>query len=240
MDNVRVLDTFCQMFVRRVLYIRDVKFRAFIFLLVCGIAVASCSGGSAPISGSDAPSVSIPGGGSTLSLAAGASSTVSVSQSNYTGTFAASSSNVAVATVSPGSAQGTFIITGVATGSATISFTDQSGDAVKVPVTVSAPARTTSPSPAPADAVQLSPSTLNFSASGAQYAQTVSASQNDTGTFTVFTTTCNGIAAISPISGKAFTVTPVAAGSCTFTIMGGAGQTATLTVGVTTTTVGGQ
>jgi hypothetical protein len=34
-------------------------------------------------------------------------------------------------------------------------------------------------------------------------------------------------------------VTPVAAGNCTFTITGGNGQTATLPIGITTTTVGG-
>jgi len=69
---------------------------------------------------------------------------------------------------------------------------------------------------------------------------------NYSGTFTVTTAatgqlnSCSGIATVSPSSGAGpFTVTPVGAGQCTFTVTGGNGQTATLTVGVAVTTVGG-
>jgi hypothetical protein len=77
-------------------------------------------------------------------------------------------------------------------------------------------------------------------------AQTTAASQiGYGGTFTASTAaggqanSCSGIATISPATGTAFTVTPAAAGHCTFTITGGNAQSATLTVDVTTTSVGG-
>lgn len=67
-----------------------------------------------------------------------------------------------------------------------------------------------------AGGVVLSSSTLTFTAAGAGAAQTITASQSSYGgAFTPTTTTCGGIATISPASGVAFTVTSVAAGSCT-------------------------
>ncbi|HEV8021736.1 MAG TPA: hypothetical protein VGP41_10760 [Candidatus Lustribacter sp.] len=103
------------------------------------------------------------------------------------------------------------------------------------------PVAAPTPTPTPTQgAVMLSSSNLAFTATGAANAQPVSAAQaNYTGTFTASTTTCGGIATISPASGTAFSVTPVAAGSCSFTIVGGSGQSATLTIGVTTTSFGG-
>jgi hypothetical protein len=105
------------------------------------------------------------------------------------------------------------------------------------------PSPSPSPSPAPSPSpggVVLSSTSLAFTATGAANAQSVSATQaNYTGTFTATTTTCGGIATISPAAGTTFSVTPVAAGSCTFTIAGGGGLSATLTIGVTTTSFGG-
>jgi hypothetical protein len=97
------------------------------------------------------------------------------------------------------------------------------------------------PGPATAPgAVVLSPASLAFTAAGAASAQSVSATQASYGgSFTASTTTCSGIATISPASGSAFTVTPVAAGACTFIISGGGSQSTSLAVGVTTTGVGG-
>lgn len=94
--------------------------------------------------------------------------------------------------------------------------------------------------PAPASVV-LSPSTLTFTGSGASNALTSTASESSYGgTFSASSATCTNIATISPTSGTTFTVTPVAAGSCTFAIADGSGQTAMLSVSITTTTVGGQ
>lgn len=100
------------------------------------------------------------------------------------------------------------------------------------------PTPTTEPTPGP---VTLSQSSLAFAAAGASYAQTVTASEtNYSGSFTVSTMTCSGIATVSPSSGTTFTVKPVSAGSCTYAITADNGQEATLTVGVTTTGIGGQ
>lgn len=95
------------------------------------------------------------------------------------------------------------------------------------------------PTPTPG-AVVLSSTSLAFTSTGAANARSVNATQaNYSGAFTASTTTCGGIATISPASGTTFSITPVAAGSCSFTIAGGGAQSATLTVGVTTTAFGG-
>jgi hypothetical protein len=94
--------------------------------------------------------------------------------------------------------------------------------------------------PASPGALTLSPSSIAFANAGASYAQTVQVIQkNYTETFTASTTTCGGVATIAAAGSTTFTVTPVAAGSCSFTISGGSGQSATLTIGVTTTSLGG-
>ncbi|HTX55825.1 MAG TPA: hypothetical protein VMD47_01855, partial [Candidatus Acidoferrales bacterium] len=61
---------------------------------------------------------------------------------------------------------------------------------------------------------------------------------NYTGAFTASTTSCSAIATIANTA-STFTVTPVAAGTCSFTVSGGSDATATLNVVVTTTSVGG-
>jgi hypothetical protein len=83
---------------------------------------------------------------------------------------------------------------------------------------------------------------------GASFAQNVVVSQpNFSGTF-VFTTPANGTTdSCSAIASAAqtstpgtFAITPMAAGHCTFTVTGGDGATNTLTIDVTSSTVGGQ
>jgi hypothetical protein len=94
----------------------------------------------------------------------------------------------------------------------------------------------------------LSINSISFAGTGAANAQTVTASQsNYGGAFTATTpaagqpNSCSGIATIAPTtSSSSFTIAPVGIGHCTFTITGGNGQTRTLTIDVTTTTVGGQ
>jgi hypothetical protein len=104
------------------------------------------------------------------------------------------------------------------------------------------PSASATPSPTPAPGtVALTTGTMAFVATGAAADQSTTASQpNYSGTFAASGTSCTGIATISPAAGTTFTVTPVAAGSCTFTITGGDGKSAALAVGVTTTNVGGQ
>ena len=95
--------------------------------------------------------------------------------------------------------------------------------------------------------VMLSTPSLSLLGSGAANAQTFTASQsNYGGGFTVTTpaggqpNSCSAIATVSPSSGAGpFSVTGVAAGACSFTVTGGNGQSAPLTVVVTITTLGG-
>jgi hypothetical protein len=99
------------------------------------------------------------------------------------------------------------------------------------------PVPTATPAPA---GVSLSPNALTFLATGAGSAQTVTASEpNYSGAFTAATTTCASIASIAPGAGSSFTVTPLGVGSCSFTITDAGLHAATLSIGVTATTVGG-
>ena len=107
-------------------------------------------------------------------------------------------------------------------------------------VAAATPTPTPTPTPSPA-ALVLTPNALTFTATGSAAAQTSTATEAGYGgTFSASTANCAGIASISPASGSTFTVTPVAAGTCTFSIKDSILQAATLTITVTTTQVGGQ
>ena len=218
-------------------------------------ALSACSGvaGGAPTNATIA--ISLPNGASSLALIGiGSSAAIGVNENGYIGQFRLTSTNAKVATVTPSTIQasavarnplqvhsgtGSFTVTAIGDGATTIWVSDWFGDRAQFAVTVSAPVPTPSPVPTPG-AVTLTPSALTFTATGAAYALSTTASQSQfSGSFSASTATCSGIATISPSSGTTFTVTPVAAGSCTFTIAGANGTSATLSVGVTTTTVGG-
>jgi len=90
----------------------------------------------------------------------------------------------------------------------------------------------------------LSTASLTFTGTGAANAQSVTASQIGGTSFTASSPasgsgSCTGIATIFPATGTIFTVTPAGAGSCAFTITGADGQSATVSIGVTVTTLGG-
>jgi hypothetical protein len=90
------------------------------------------------------------------------------------------------------------------------------------------------PTAVPTGSVSLQPSTLAFITTGSGAAQTSTASETGyDGTFTVTATTCDGIASVSPTSTSVFTVTPDSNGTCTITISGAPGESATLSVSVT-------
>ena len=103
------------------------------------------------------------------------------------------------------------------------------------------PAPTATPTPAP-NVLSANPNPLNFtSLSGTGMFTTTEALY--TGAFTATSTgatSCTGIATFSPASGagpnQAFTVTPVAAGTCTITVTDASGQKVNESVVVTTTT----
>lgn len=110
------------------------------------------------------------------------------------------------------------------------------------PTATPTPMPTATPTAAPAPGpVALSPSSLSFGALGATYAVTVTASEsNFTGAFAVTLGTCSSLVGIdSPTTNGAFTITPQAVGTCTAIIAGASGQTSTLQISVTATTLGG-
>lgn len=90
--------------------------------------------------------------------------------------------------------------------------------------------------------VQLSVGSMSFLGTGAALAQNVTVSEaNYSGAFSASSTTCAGIATIALQTGSTttFVVTPVAVGTCSFSIADTLGQSKAVTVTVTTTTLGG-
>ena len=108
-------------------------------------------------------------------------------------------------------------------------------DPSPTPTRTPTPAPTATPAPAP---VLVSGPALQFAATGPAYAKTIAVVQaNYDGQFSLSGTSCNGIAvADTTTSPQNFTITPLAAGSCTYTVTGGGGSQTTLPVAVTTTT----
>ncbi len=104
-----------------------------------------------------------------------------------------------------------------------------------------APTATPAPTPTPAPVVVSAPS-LRFVGTGSTFATTIVVTQaNYSGNFALGGTSCNGITTADTASSlQNFTITPVAAGTCTYTVTGGGGAQTVLPVTVTTLTVGGQ
>jgi hypothetical protein len=136
----------------------------------CAAIFAACtpaSVSSPPTASSTGPTVTLPGGGSSLPLTAsgaGSTATIIVSETGYTGNFSATTSNRHVVTVSPATVaasaesdsrhrdatgSATFIATAVGAGSAAISISDNSGNATSIPVTVTSPSGSPASSPTP-------------------------------------------------------------------------------------------
>ncbi|MDQ2679869.1 MAG: hypothetical protein M3Y21_02435 [Candidatus Eremiobacteraeota bacterium] len=97
---------------------------------------------------------------------------------------------------------------------------------------------TTAPSPG---AVSVAPSSLAFLGTGSSQTQTITASEpNFAGTFTAGNT-CAAIATVAahPGSTTSFDVTPIAAGTCNLVVTGAPGQSQSVAITITTTSVGG-
>lgn len=115
------------------------------------VVPAGCGGSAQPFVGPPpkvSPSMaSISFGSSTPCAQIPCTTTFSVSESGYSGTFTATSSNTSVATVasstSPSQARkaqdttATFVVTAVSGGTATITVSDQNGHSASIPVSVS-------------------------------------------------------------------------------------------------------
>jgi hypothetical protein len=154
---------------------------------------------------------------------------VSVTQSNYTGSFAESDDCTKIATLvatGNGSGSASYTVTPVGAGSCKATFAGGYGDSASLPISV-----------VPVGSVVLKPSSLSFTAVTSSSAKTVAATQaNYTGSFTE-SDKCAKIATLSASSnsdGKAsYTVTPTGPGSCSAGITGGDDSSASLPISVT-------
>jgi hypothetical protein len=139
------------------------------------------------------------------------SQVITVSETGYVGTFNASSSNSAVATVS--FKNGVFTVTAVGAGTCTVTFTDSNGNSVVVTVNVAA------------GFITCAPGSVAFPFPTAPTQQIAPSETGYTGNFTV-SSSAPSVATVSPSSGVGpFTVTPVAAGSCNINISDSNGNT---------------
>jgi hypothetical protein len=243
-------------------------------VVLVALMLGGCGGGGVSSTPNTTP-VIVPASGSTsIALGAAASSTqLTVSETGYHGTFTATSSNAAVATVSPASLQtsstartaqarvesnadgsATFTIIAVQNGTTTIIIVDDAGRSATFTITVTglagpsaspspssspsaSPSPTASPSPSPSPVptaspgpLSISPGTLTFN--GTAQVQTVQVTDPGTTAFTV--SGCSGVATLGAPATGSFTVTSVAAGSCTVTVSDAFGHQVTVNVGVTT------
>lgn len=213
---------------------------AFVVLLGVQFTLAGCGGGvnTVPVG----PVIQSTTGVTSFALSGTVTSTeLSVTEPGYAGSFTATSTNPAVATVTGITQQGSaderaaqtrahvtsiivsFTITAVGNGSTTVIVTDNQGNTTSFPVVVSGlPA-----SPGPLTA---SPASLTFNGT----AQTQSVSVTDPGTTNIAVSGCSGIATLGALMNGAFTVTAVAAGACTISVSDPFGHQSTVAVGVTT------
>lgn len=152
--------------------------------------------------------------------------TFGVSESGYNGTFTIDQSGCAgIASVSPlsGTSATTFTVTGSAAGGpCNLSITDDhSSTAATVSVTVG-----------PFGPVSPSPNTLNLVVGGANGSFSVSET-GYSGAFAADTSTCGSLITVVQSPPGTFSVTPNAAGNCAITVNDDHGQSAKVTVFVT-------
>jgi hypothetical protein len=123
------------------------------------------------------------------------------------------------------------------TGLGALAVFDRHGNPIAVnfgPFGASTALAVVAPTPA---GLGLSPSTLSFTAAG--QIQSIAVVDTSGGTVSQ-SNTCSGIATIGPPVSMAYAVTAVSAGSCVVTFSDTSGNSAMVTVGVTTTTLVGQ
>jgi len=138
----------------------------------------------------------------TLTIATGASGTITVSDPGLNGSISSSASSCAnVATVSPAAtagATGTFTVTGVAVGSCTLTFSDQVGNSTTVAVTVVTPQITITPGTAGYNEF-----TETLPTNGQTSLAITASEPGYSGTFNVTTSGCTGgtLPLVSPTSG---------------------------------------
>ncbi|MBV8596826.1 MAG: FecR domain-containing protein [Candidatus Eremiobacteraeota bacterium] len=153
---------------------------------------------------------------SVVITSAGGTAPFTASETDYTGLISASSDNSAIASVSPASGGGPgpvpFTITaGSTAGSTTVHVTDDHGGSQPIAVSVLLPPT-------------VSPGSLTFTDVGSTNAQTVNVSEPGySGPFGFVSDTCtgSGIASLSAAGSgpsSTVTVTPLAGGSCSFSV----------------------
>ncbi len=168
-------------------------------------------------------------------ITVGATTTFTVSESNYTGQITASSGAPGVATVSPASANvsggqpATFTVKGVSAGTATIVISDQNLHQSFLNATVNG-------------TFTVAPTTLTIATTG-----TITASEPYySGTITVAPSGCGAVASLAPLTQTApggpassvnITATAIAAGTCTATVADDHSTAQTVTIHVSAGTL---
>jgi len=158
----------------------------------------------------------------TLNTSNDTSGTVTVSESNYSGQFTASSTDCSGIATFPAGPATSFLVSEVATGTCHIQFTDDHGGTGVETVTVDG-------------TLTLAPNPIGFSDVNVTTPLAITET-NYSGTFTTASSTCAGIATIGTPAGPgpstSLNVTSLAMGTCTFAVQDADGQSVTETVNV--------
>jgi hypothetical protein len=166
-------------------------------------------------------------------LGAAGEQSVSVSQSGYSGSFSESDNCSGVATITNTNMSGvaTYAVEALASGSCTATFTGGGSRTATLGITT-----------AISGSIAASPSPLNFYATGAAAATTLTVTQPAYSGAFGESDTCAGIETIAQqtnANGSAtYLVTPVGPGTCKIVLSGGSAQSFTLDTAVTITTIG--
>jgi hypothetical protein len=232
-------------------------FAAFILLAMTSSLAACSSGSNTSIGIIGTPMIQLPSSGTTgsatLALVGATSAQFTVSATGFGGGFTASSSNTAVATVTPTVVQTasnqrraedvaggkeTFTVTAHANGTATITVTDAVEGSASFTVVVTGIAPGTAPTAAPAPSSSATPAAVPNVVSLTSVGQTQAVTVSEPGYTGAFTATSanTAVAAVSPPSAPgAFTITAVSAGTTTITFADANNSTGTVAVTVTIT-----
>ena len=189
----------------------------------CMIAVTDGHGGNQPESITVGPFGPVSPSQNSFSLVVGGvNGSLTVSETNYTGTFSTSAPGCSgIASISPGSGT-SFTITPSGAGACAIIISDDHGQQAQVNVFVTTGSMTVSPS-----SLQLANvgDSANFTATTGAPGATITATSSDTTVATVLPPS-------GPAPSQTFTVTAVANGRTTITVDDGMGGTAVVAIGV--------
>jgi hypothetical protein len=170
------------------------------------------------------PSIIITPSSITFNRVGSTANITAAESANPSATFTAQSSDTSIATVSPGTVPGSFVVTGVAVGFATITFTDNAKPANTASVKVTS---------SNSQVISVSPTSVSLGRVGATANVTAMETANPSASFTATSANVSVATVIPGAAPGSFVITEVAPGTTTVTISDNATPPNTANVSVT-------